>query len=72
MAKYLYSFLLSFLVSSAACAADDNVNAWRPSQDIPNIHLVELYTFHGLPKNTKPDREIKVLVNHGYAVGYLL
>ncbi len=70
MAKYLYSFLLSFLVSSAACAADDNVNAWRPSQDIPNIHLVELYTFHGLPKNTKPDREIKVLVNHGYAVGY--
>lgn len=70
MTKYSSLVLFWFLFGSVAFAADDNLNEWFPSSDIPNIQLVELYTFGGLPRDTKPDRKIKVLVNHGYAVGY--
>ena len=72
MRKYLYlvSILILVLIPSLTFTDDDNSNTWFPNSDIPNIHLVALYTFHGLPKNTEPDREIKILVNHSYAVGY--
>lgn len=67
--KCLFIVLLG-LFGSSTVFADENLNSWYPSQDIPNIYLVELFTFHGLPKNTIPGRNIKILVNHGYAVGY--
>jgi endonuclease G len=69
MKKFLYIFTLLMFFSPAA-VSNDNGNAWYPDPNIPNIYLVELYTFHGLPRNTQPDREIKILDNHGYAVGY--
>jgi len=70
MARYLCAFSALILLGSVAFAADDNVNAWHPDPNITNIQLVELYTYNGLPRNMKPEREIKILVNHGYAVGY--
>lgn len=68
MRKYIIAFVL--VVGIAVNAFADNKNKWYPDPDIPNIYLVELYTFNGLPKNTRQDREVKILVNHGYAVGY--
>lgn len=70
MRRFLFCFLLVFVTGSVAFADDGNVNEWFPSGDIPGVYLVELFSFHGLPRNTVPGREIKVLVNHGYAVGY--
>lgn len=69
MEKYVSIITILILLSSIAFA-NDNENAWHPGSEIPNIYLTELYTFHGLPRNTEQDREIKILVNHGYAVGY--
>jgi endonuclease G len=69
MKRYLCASLLIIFISSIGFAAD-NKNAWYPSTEIPNIYLVELYTFNGLPRNTNPERNINILVNHGYAVGY--
>lgn len=33
-------------------------------------HLVDTFTFQGRPVNRDEDREVLVLVNHGYVVGY--
>lgn len=33
-------------------------------------HLIDLLLFQGRPINDDPDRDIQVLVNHGYAVGF--
>lgn len=70
MEKYLSGFVMLILLNSIAFANEDNGNAWHPNAEIPNIYLVELYTFHGMPRNTEPELEIKILVNHGYVVGY--
>lgn len=69
MEKYQFIAVVLILLSPIVFA-NDNENAWHPDSEIPNIYLTELYTFHGLPRNTEPGREIKILVNHGYAVGY--
>ena len=36
----------------------------------PLEHLSNLFCFSGAPKNLDTEREIKMIVNHGYAVGY--
>jgi len=65
MDKILWPLLLiSFPVLAV------NENAWHPDSNIPNIHLTELYTYFGLPRDTVDGREIEILVNHGYAIGY--
>lgn len=33
-------------------------------------HLIDLFLFKGAPVNNDPDREVQILVNHGYVVGY--
>lgn len=70
MNKHLPTILLLFVFCSIVSGDPNNLNAWHPDASIPNVYLTELYTFHGLPKNTDSNRDIKVLVNHGYAIGY--
>lgn len=36
----------------------------------PLAHLVDLFCFKGRPHNIDPDREVQVLVNHGYVTGF--
>ncbi len=33
-------------------------------------HNINLFVFKGAPENRDPDRQVQVLVNHGYVVGY--
>lgn len=33
-------------------------------------HLIDLFVYKGQPRNLDPDREIQILVNHGYVVGF--
>lgn len=33
-------------------------------------HLIDLFLFHGAPINNDSDHPVKILVNHGYVVGY--
>ncbi|QEG43463.1 DNA/RNA non-specific endonuclease [Roseimaritima ulvae] len=33
-------------------------------------HLVDLFVFKGAPANKDPDRQVQILVNHGYVVGF--
>lgn len=61
--------LLLALVATSYAQADTNINTWYPEPDIPNIHMVELFTYNGLPHDTE-ERNLKILVNHAYAIGY--
>lgn len=33
-------------------------------------HLIDLFMYKGQPLNLDPDREVQILVNHGYVVGF--
>jgi endonuclease G, mitochondrial len=68
--KKIIILLALFFITNTSFIYAENENLWYPDPSIVNIQLVELYTFNGLPKNTNSDRDIKILVNHGYAVGY--
>lgn len=56
-------------VVTCQLAADTNSNAWYPPATTPDIHVVELFTFHGLPNDTQ-SHDLKILVNHAYAVAF--
>jgi endonuclease G len=38
--------------------------------DPGHTHLARVFTFAGVPQNQDPRREVKMLVNHGFVVGY--
>ena len=46
----------------------DNTTTHATSGD--HAHLIDLYCFQGRPVNNDPNREVVVLVNHGYVVGF--
>ena len=46
----------------------DNTSIHPSSAEL--LHLIDLFTFNGRPENRDPDREVVVLVNHGYVVGF--
>ncbi|KAA3637964.1 MAG: DNA/RNA endonuclease, partial [Bacteroidetes bacterium] len=35
-------------------------------------HLIDLFCFKGRPENIDQDRQVMILVNHGYVTGYSL
>ena len=34
------------------------------------VHLVDIHLWRGAPQNLDPEREIEILVNQGYVVGF--
>lgn len=46
----------------------DNTTIHEKSRDL--AHLVDLFLFKGAPRNEDEDREIVILVNHGFVVGF--
>lgn len=46
----------------------DNTTVHPLSRDME--HLMDLFLFKGRPQNRDPDREVSVLINHGYVVGF--
>lgn len=46
----------------------DNSIINRNSESIQ--HLIDLFVYKGRPRNLDPEREIQILVNHGYVVGF--
>ena len=46
----------------------NNTSIHPSSADL--VHLVDLFTFNGAPDNLDSDRQVLLLVNHGYAVGF--
>ena len=56
------------LLVRTGLAEEKNENAWHPDRHIDDIQLVKLFAYNGLPRNIKTEREIKILVNNGYAV----
>ena len=46
----------------------DNTVIHPKSQDL--AHVIDLFVFKGAPANEDPDREVQILVNHGYVVGF--
>lgn len=46
----------------------DNTSLHPLSRDLQ--HIIDLFLFKGRPVNHDPEREVVVLINHGYAVGF--
>jgi len=46
----------------------DNTTVHPKSQDL--AHLIDLFLFKGPPINEDTEREVQILVNHGYVVGF--
>ena len=46
----------------------DNSVVNRHSESLS--HLIDLFVYKGQPRNLDPDREIHILVNHGFVVGF--
>jgi endonuclease G len=46
----------------------DNTVVNRHSEAM--AHLIDLFVYKGQPRNLDPDREVQILVNHGFVVGF--
>jgi DNA/RNA endonuclease G (NUC1) len=46
----------------------DNTTLHPLSRDLQ--HIIDLFLFKGRPENLDPEREVVVLINHGYAIGF--
>jgi hypothetical protein len=62
-------FMLMFLAASGfvQALADNSEVAW---QCLDEEYLIDLFTVGGRPVNNDPNHNVKILINHGYAVGY--
>ena len=56
------------LILSGSSNALDNSEIAAQCQDAE--YLMELFTVGGRPVNEDPNHKVKILINHGYAVGY--
>ena len=46
----------------------DNTTIHPKSENL--THLIDIHLWRGAPRNTDENREIQILVNHGYVVGF--
>jgi len=75
MKKIIIIALTLTLVSTIALSVraqsgDDSDNSEVAWQSRDNEHLIDLFTVGGRPHNKDPQHKVKILINHGYAVGY--
>lgn len=68
MKHWVYCVIGVVLLNAPVTA--QNSNAWHPGTSIPNVHLTELYTHGGLPRDMVQGRALTILVNQGFAIGY--
>lgn len=75
MKRTLVFTLLSFVLISQLSFAQDRTdfNNSEIAEACRNIeYIAELLTFKGMPLNLDPNREVLILINHAYVVGYSL
>ena len=65
------ALLSVFFVSSLLAQDPTNVDNTRMAEASRHLmHTLELHTYWGRPLNLDSDREVIVLINHGYVVGF--
>lgn len=63
-----FILLLGVLLVSLSAQAEDNSTINLSSGNL--AYLAELFSYKGHPQNLDKQRPVKVLINHGYMVGY--
>jgi endonuclease G len=69
MNKLIVAIFVIILILTLTITVDAQ-NEETLIKTVPNFHRTELHTYFGIPVNTEAEREVKILVNLGYTVGY--